>query len=170
MDLQHAGEIRSVPRTPFAKAFHAYRNGDAALGDSLFTVAIQTAQSDRQRADFYYSRAQSPYGSSDDFERAVASYPAHGPSLYRLAGLVANEVGRPSEPEGRAAHWCLADQYRQVAEFASDERIAESARRAAAGYERAAPTREQVAALGWRSGQTVTVAYGDDQTCETTVR
>ena len=73
-------------------------------------------------------------------------------------------------PEGRAAYWCLADRYRQVAEFASDERISENARRAAAGYERAAPTREQVAALGWRSGQAVTVTYGDDQTCETTVR
>ena len=166
--IVHREDIRALKHgAPPMPRVWPVRDGDA---DSLFAAALQRASSDRQRADFYYARGQSPYGSSDDFDRAIELHPTHGPSLYRLAGVFAHEVGRPSEPEGRAEYWCLADRYRHVAEFASDEQIVENARRAAAGDERAAPTREQVAALGWRSGQTVTVAYGDDQTCETTVR
>ena len=72
--------------------------------------------------------------------------------------------------DGRAAYWCPADEYRRVARVASDERVARAALRAAEAYERAAPPPSSFMGAGWREGDRITVAYGDGETCTTTVR
>ena len=153
------------PRTLAALAFQAYREGDTSRGNSLFERAIQNADSNLQRADFYYSR-----GRSGDIRSALRVFPSHGPSLYALAGQKANAVGRPSSLTGRFAYWCLADEYRSVAAQTTDSRIASVARTAAARYERAAPTREQYFLAGYQPGQTVTASLGAFGSCSTRVR
>ena len=85
-------------------------------------------------------------------------------------GDVADELGRPSSVRGRFAFWCLADIYRNVAASTSDSRIASTARRAAAQYERAGPTREQYRSLGLEPGDSVTATLGASGTCTTRVR
>ena len=158
------------PRTLFALALQSYREGDSTEGNRLFQRAIENAQSNAQRADFYYSRGTTPYGGSSDFNRALEFFPSHGPSLYRRAGLIADAVGRPSSVRGRFAFWCLADIYRNVAASTSDSRIASTARRAAAQYERAGPTREQYFLEGFRPGQSVSASLGAYGSCTTRVR
>ena len=70
----------------------------------------------------------------------------------------------------RAACWCLADEYRRVAEAAGAERISHAAARAADAYERAAPPESSWVGAGWRSGDRIAVALGDGATCTTVVR
>ena len=165
------GHGSDEPRTPVARAFQAYREGDVSRGDSLFEHAIKTADSDRQRAYFLYSRASTGFGNPEVLiDSALAYDPTHGPSLYRRAGQGADRIGRPPTVEGRAAYWCLADEYRRVAEATDDERIAHAARTAASRYDAAAPTAGQAEAAGWRAGQTVTVEVADGETCTTAVR
>ena len=158
------------PRTLLALAFQAYRDGESGRGNDLFNRAITNAQSNAQRADFFYSRGQSPYGSASDFNRALEYFPNHGPSLYRRAGLIAQSVGRPSSLRGRFAYWCLADIYRNVAASSSDANIAATARRAAAGYERAGPSRDQYFLEGFSPGQSVSASLGAYGSCTTRVR
>ena len=158
------------PRTLLALAFQAYRDGDAGRGSSLFDRAITNAQSNAQRADFFYSRGVSGYGSSSDFSRALEYFPNHGPSLYRRAGLIANSVGRPSSLRGRFAYWCLADIYRNVAASSNNATISANARRAAAGYERAGPSRDQYFLEGFSPGQSVSASLGAYGSCTTRVR
>ncbi|PAP77285.1 hypothetical protein [Rubrivirga marina] len=158
------------PRTLLALAFQAYRDGESGRGNDLFNRAITNAQSNAQRADFFYSRGVSAYGSSSDFNRALEYFPNHGPSLYRRAGLIAQSVGRPSSLRGRFAYWCLADIYRNVAASSSSAEIAASARRAAAGYERAGPSRDQYFLEGFSPGQSVSASLGAYGSCTTRVR
>ncbi len=158
------------PRTLLALAFQAYRDGDSGRGNDLFNRAITNAQSNAQRADFYYARGTGSYGSANDFTRALEYFPNHGPSLYRRAGLIAQSVGRPSSLRGRFAYWCLADLYRNVAASSSDSRISGTARRAAAQYERAGPSRDQYFLEGFSPGQSVTASLGAYGSCTTRVR
>lgn len=159
------------PRTLVALSFQAFRDGDTSRGNQLFDRAIQNAQSNAQRADFLYSRAAAGFGNASQLiNQALQYYPQHGPSLYRRAGLIANSVGRPNSLRGRFAYWCLADEYRQVAALATDGSIASAARRAAAQYERAGPSREQYFLEGFRPGQTVTASLGAFGSCTTRVR
>ncbi|WP_412063269.1 hypothetical protein [Rubrivirga sp. IMCC45206] len=158
------------PRTLFALALQNYRDGNSGEGSRLFDRAIANAQSNAQRADFFYSRGVSPYGGASDFNRALEYFPSHGPSLYRRAGLIANSVGRPSSLRGRFAYWCLADIYRNVAASTNDSRIASASRRAAAQYERAGPSREQYFLEGYSPGQSVSSSLGAYGSCTTRVR
>ena len=158
------------PRTLLGLAFANYADGNSSEGNALFARAIENAQSNAQRADFHYSRGVSAYGSSSDFNRALEYLPSHGPSLYRRAGLIANAVGRPSSVRGRFAYWCLADIYRNVAASSSDGQIAANARRAAAQYDRAGPSREQYFLEGFTPGQSVTASLGAYGSCTTRVR
>ncbi len=159
------------PRTLVALAFQRFRDGDTAQGNSLFQRAIENAESNLQRADFYYARANAGFGNvSSLINDALRVYPAHGPSLYRRAGLIANSVGTQRSLRGRFAYWCLADEYRNVAARTTDSRIASLARTAAARYERAAPTREQYFLEGYSPGQTVSASLGAYGSCSTRVR
>ena len=160
------------PRTLFALALQSYRDGDSSGGSSLFDRAIQNAESNVQRADFYYSRGVSAYGPglSSDINQALQYFPSHGPSLYRRAGLIAQSVGSPSSLRGRFAYWCLADIYRNVAATTTDGRIAGLARNAAARFERAGPTREQYFLEGYSPGQSVSSSLGAYGGCTTRVR
>ena len=145
---------------------------DEAEGDRSFALAIEHAVSDRERADFHSARGVRGHGPglATDLDRALALYPLHGPSLYRRAGLIANAVGRRSSARGRIAYWCLADIYRTVAAASGDDRIADAARRAAAQYERAAPS-EIVDALGGPAiGAEVAGDLGAYGRCTTVVR
>ena len=158
------------PRTLVALAFQALREGDAGRGNQLFDQALTNAQSNAQRADFLYARAQAGLGNrSQLINRALQTFPSHGPSLYARAGLIADAVGRPSSLTGRFAYWCLADEYRNVAAVTSGS-IAQAARRAAAQYERAGPSRESYFLEGYRPGQTVSASLGAYGSCSTRVR
>lgn len=149
------------PRTLYALSVRARREGDAARSNELFERAIANAESNAQRADFYYSRG--------DYTRALQVFPSHGPSLYRRAGLIGQAVGRQSSLRGRFAYWCLADIYRNVAAQTSGNTAAQ-ARRAAAQYERAGPTREQYFLEGFRPGESVSASLGAYGSCTTRVR
>ena len=70
----------------------------------------------------------------------------------------------------RAVYWCLADEYRQVARVTGAERISHAAGRVADAYEQAAPPESAYAEMGWRSGNQITVTFGDGETCTTVVR
>lgn len=157
------------PTTLYALSNRAYREGNRARGNELFDRAIAGAASNSQRADFYYSRGQGRFGSASDFTRALEYFPSHGPSLYRRAGLIGDAVGRQSSLRGRFAYWCLADTYRNVAASTSGS-TRDAARRAAAQYERAGPTREQYFLEGFRPGQSVTASLGAYGSCTTRVR
>jgi tetratricopeptide (TPR) repeat protein len=151
------------PRTLYALAVRAYREGDRTRGNGLFDRAIANASSNAQRADFYYSRGAGSYGSASDFTRALEYFPSHGPSLYRRGGP-------GGTPRGPFAYWCLADIYRNVAAASTDGRITSASRRAAAQYERAGPTREQYFLDGFRPGDSVTASLGAYGSCTTRVR
>ena len=158
------------PRTLVALAFQALREGDTQEGNRLFDRALTNAQSNAQRADFIYARAQAGLGNrSQLINRALQYFPSHGPSLYARAGLIADAVGRPSSLTGRFAYWCLADEYRNVAAVTSGS-IAQTARRTAARYEQAGPSREQYFLEGYRPGQSVSASLGAYGRCTTRVR
>ncbi|MDT0631622.1 hypothetical protein [Rubrivirga litoralis] len=158
------------PRTLVALAFQAFREGDTARGNELFDRGLTNAASNAQRADFLYARSAEGFGNTSQLvNRALQYFPSHGPSLYARAGMIADAVGRPSSLTGRFAYWCLADEYRNVAAVTSG-RIADAARRAAAGYERAGPSRESYFLEGYRPGQTVTASLGAYGSCSTRVR
>ena len=150
------------PQTLNALSARARREGDTARANELLQRAIDNAKSNAQRADFYYLAGQ--------YDRALQVFPSHGPSLYRRAGLIGQAVGQPTTTEGRAAYWCLADLYRDVAARTSGT-IAQNSRRAASAYERAAPTREQYFLNpGWRPGESVRASLGSYGSCTTRVR
>lgn len=82
-----------------------------------------------------------------------------------------NELTRSHSAVERAEYWCLADEYRSVAERASDPRVAAAARRAAEQYERAGPAPDEYDQVtDWRRGQRITVSLKGGRTCTTTVR
>ncbi|MEM1116046.1 MAG: hypothetical protein AAF845_04935 [Bacteroidota bacterium] len=153
------------PNTLAALAFQAYREGDTARGNGLFDRAIENAESNAQRADFYYSRRQ-----SGDINNALRVFPSHGPSLYQRAVNIGNAIGRPTTLRGRFAYWCVADEFRNVAARTTDSRIARTARTAAARYERSGPSREQYFLAGFQPGQTVSASLGAYGRCSTRVR
>lgn len=159
------------PRTLLALAFGEFRGGNSAQGNQFFDRAIANAGSNGQRSDFYYARAARGYGNrSQLISECLRLNPSNGSCIYARAGFIADAVGRPSGVRGRAAYWCLADIYRNVAATTSGA-IAANSRRAAAGYERAGPTREQYfLELGWQPGQTVTASLGSFGSCSTRVR
>lgn len=158
------------PRTLLALSIQAYRDGNASRGADFFQRAIANAGSNADRANFHYTRYTVTRNASDLTE-ALRYNPTHGPSLITRASFTANAVGRPTDVRGRAAYWCLADLYRNVAASTTDSRIAAQARAAAAQYERAGPTREQYfLSEGWRPGQTITASLGSAGSCTTRVR
>ena len=161
-----------VPRVYAARALRAFEAGDEVLGDSLFAIALTTAVSDRQRADFLSSRVAAGLGDVQELTaRALAYDPWHGPSLYRRAGLIADAVGRPTSFRGRFAYWCLADEYRRVAAITNDEHIARLARAAANQYEALAPNLgNALITEGPEAGQIITVPFVDGGSCTTVVR
>ena len=85
-------------------------------------------------------------------------------------GLVTDTVDHHKGTGERAVYWCLADEYRQVAQATGAERISQAAGRAADAYEQAAPPESAYAEMGWRSGDQITVTFGDGETCTTVVR
>lgn len=156
----------STAKTAFAVAVMMWQRGNSEKGEGFFNQALTLAESNSQRADFYYSRGALGYGNkSEMISQALRYEPAHGPSLYAQAQSRAQAVGQPGSIEGRAAYWCLADAFNRVA-ATGDPRVADAARQAAAGYLRAAPSREEYFFQGWRPGMRVTAANG----CSTTVR
>ena len=158
------------PRTLLGLAFREYRAGNSSQGNDFFQRAVANASSNGERADYYYARYARTRNSAD-ITQALQYNPAHGPSLYTRAGFIADAVGRQSSTRGRAAYWCLADIYRNVAASTTDGRIASQARNVAARYERAGPTREQYFLdPGWTPGQTVSASLGSYGSCNTRVR
>ena len=149
------------PRLLYALSVRARREGDTARANELFQRAIDNAESNAQRADFYYSAGQ--------YDRALQVFPSHGPSLYRRAGLIAQSVGRPTSLRGRFAYWCLADIYRNVAAQTSGQ-IASNARTTASRFERAGPSRDQYFLEGFSPGQSVSASLGAYGSCTTRVR
>lgn len=159
-------------RTYAARALDELEYGDDVLGDSLFALALETAASDRQRADFLASRAAAELGDVRALtDRALGYDPWHGPSLLRRADLLAQQIGRPSTLRARFAYWCLADEYRRVAVVAGDAHTAQRARAAADRYDRLGPGDALRDALGaLKPGETVTAPFGEGRTCTTVVR
>ncbi len=157
------------PRLLYAIAQREYAAGNRTRGNELFNRAIAEAESNAQRADFFYSRGSGRYGSAADFTRALEYFPSHGPSLYRRAGLIGEAVGRPTSLRGRFAYWCLADIYRNVAASTTGQ-VRDASRRVAAQYERSGPTREQYFLEGFRPGQSVSASLGSYGSCTTRVR
>ena len=160
------------PNTLLGLAFRAFRNGNSTEGNRLFDRAIANASGGTQRANFYAARAQRGYGNvSQLINTCIQQNASNGYCQFRRAGFIGDAVGRPSSVEGRAAYWCLADIYRQVAAVSDNAQIRDSARRAAAQYERAGPTREQYFfSTSWRPGQTVSSSLGSYGSCSTRVR
>ena len=142
------------PRTLLALAFQAFADGNSGEGDRLFNRALTNAPSNAARADYLYARQSRDYGGGG-CSAALRYDPTHAPCRYSQLGALANSVGRPTSLTGRFNYWCLADRYRQLAASTNDSRIASAARRAAAGYDRAGPTREQYFFEGYKPGQTV---------------
>ncbi len=159
------------PRTLLALSFNAFRDGNSSQGTQLFDRAIANSGSNAQRADFFYARATRGYGNRAQLIGECLRYnPSNGACAYTRAGFIAEAVGRPTSVQGRAAYWCLADIYRNVAATTSGA-VATNARRAATGYERAGPTREQYfLEARWQPGQTVTASLGSFGSCSTRVR
>ncbi|MEM6327016.1 MAG: hypothetical protein AAF791_07860 [Bacteroidota bacterium] len=147
----------------------SWRRDNREQAEEYFNQAIAKAETNAQRADFYYARAAGGLGSRSSLLQQALSYqPQHGPSLYAQAQAYASGVGRPSSPEGRAAFWCLADRFNRVA-ASGDPRVASRARRAAAGYNRAGPAREDYFFKGWSPGQSIRASSGS-VSCTTRVR
>lgn len=169
-EFQRDTETTTDPRRLYAMAIRSYRSGNASAGNDYFNRAIENAASNGQRADFHYGR-YTVRNDRSDLTAALRYNPTHGGSLYTQATFVASSVGSPRDVRGRAAYWCLADRFRQVAATTTDSRVAATARSAAARYERAGPTREQYfLSEGWRPGQTVTASLGSAGSCTTRVR
>lgn len=157
------------PGTLYALFVRSWRRGNTSQAEDYFRQAIANAASNAQRADFHYSRATRGYGSrSSNIARALEYQPSHGPALYTRAQDYARGIGSPSSVEGRAAYWCLADRFNQVA-ATGDPRVASAARSAAAGYNRAGPRSEDYFFKGWSRGQSVRVSSGS-VSCTTRVR
>lgn len=160
------------PNTLLGLSFRAFRNGNSGEGNRLFDRAIAGASGGTQRANFYAARAQKGYGNvSSLINSCIQQNANNGYCQFRRAGFIGDAVGRPSSVEGRAAYWCLADIYRNVAAVSDNPQISSSARRAASQYERAGPTREQYFfSTSWRPGQTVSASLGSYGSCSTRVR
>ena len=160
------------PTTLLGLAFRSFRNGNSSEGNRLFDRAIANASGSTQRANFYAARAQKGYGNVGSLiNQCIQANPNNGYCQFRRAGFIGDAVGRPSSVEGRAAYWCLADIYRNVAAVSDNPQISASARRAATQYERAGPTREQYFfSTSWRPGQTVSASLGSYGSCSTRVR
>ena len=169
LSLPEITENVDDPTLLYALSQRSYRNGDRTEGNQFFDRAIANASSNAQRADFFYSRGSSRFGSSSDFTRALEYFPSHGPSLYRRAGLIGEAVGQRRDLRGRFAYWCLADIYRNVA-ASTTGRVRDASRRVAAQYERSGPTREQYFLEGFRPGQSVSASLGSYGSCTTRVR
>lgn len=143
------------------------REEDAALAEQHFALALEAAGTDHLRADLLYSRAASG-GADSLYALALRHQPDHGPTVYSLAQRHARGLGRPDSLTARAAYWCLADRFHEVA-ATGDPRVERAALRTAAAYERAAPSPEDYASNGWRRGQVIHVASGE-VSCTTRVR
>jgi len=169
-EFQRDVETTTDPRRLYAMAIRSYRAGNASAGNDFFNRAIANASSNAQKADFHYSRYTVRRDRSD-LTAALRYNPTHGGALYTQATFVADAVGRRTDVAGRAAYWCLADRFRQVAATTTDSRVAATARSAAARYDRSGPSREQYfLAMGWRPGQTITASLGSAGSCTTRVR
>ena len=157
------------PNQLFALFVRSWRRGDRAQAEEYFNQAIANSSSNAQRADFYYSRAQRGFGSAGSLLQQALSYqPSHGPTLFLQARNYADGIGRPSSVDGRAAYWCLADRFNRVA-ATGDPRVASAARRTAAGYNRAGPSREDYFFKSWTPGQSIRATSGS-VSCTTRVR
>ena len=161
------------PSTLYALAMRAFRNGNSSEGNRLFDRAIANEGSNARKSDYFAARASKGYGSKPALIRQCLQYNAsNGNCLFLEAGLKgdAARAAAGNSVEGRAAYWCMADIYRNVAAVTSGN-IAASARRAAAQYERAGPSREQYFfSTSWRPGQTVSASLGSYGRCSTRVR
>ena len=161
------------PSTLYSLAMRAFARGNTTEGNRLFDRAIANAGSNATRANFYAARASKGYGNKASLIRQCLQYNSTNSNcLFLEAGLKgdAARAAAGSSVEGRAAYWCMADIYRNVAAVSSGQ-IAAAARRAANQYERAGPSRDQYFfATSWRPGQTVTASLGAYGSCRTRVR
>ena len=161
------------PSTLYSLAMRAFARGNSTEGNRLFDRAIANAGSNATRANFYAARASKGYGNKSQLIRQCLQYNSTNSNcLFLEAGLKgdAARAAAGSSVEGRAAYWCMADIYRNVAAVSSGQ-IAAAARRAANQYERAGPSRDQYFfSTSWRPGQTVSASLGAYGTCRTRVR
>jgi hypothetical protein len=152
-----------------AFAIRVYRRGDAQRAAYYSDQALETASDDAQRADFVYSLAARGHADADSLYRRALDYqPNHGPARFALARLFAAGIGQPRSVDERAAYWCLADRFREVA-ASGDTRVTTAAEQAAKSYERAGPSREDYSILGWTRSQSVELTSGV-VSCSTIVR
>ena len=153
------------PNTLIGLAVRACRDGNRSQATTYFENALSKASGNGQRADFAYAMAARGCGS---YDRVLQYDPGHGPTLYRQISNRASSIGRPSSVEGRAAYWCIADQFSRLA-ASGDSRIASQARRAASQYNRAGPSSQDYFFKGWTRGQSIRASSGG-VSCTTTVR
>ena len=165
-----AGSIDQLSASQLYALFRrSYRRGDRTQAEDYFNQAIAKAANNAQRADFYYSRAAAGAGNKSSLYAQALSYqPNHGPTLFAQARDYASGIGRPGSVDGRAAYWCLADRFSNVA-ATGDPRVASAARRTAAGYNRAGPSRDDYFFKGWSPGQSIRASSGS-VSCTTRVR
>lgn len=152
----------------FALFVRSWNRGDRVRAEAYFQTALDLAETSRERADLCYARVARDMGEQCT-RRALDDAPAHGPLLYLQASRLASAIGEPVRAHARAAYWCLADEFSRVA-ATGDPRVADTARRQAQEYERAAPTREQyIFETDWRPGDTIQARSGG-VSCTTRVR
>ncbi|MEM1054189.1 MAG: hypothetical protein AAGI52_01580 [Bacteroidota bacterium] len=126
----------------YALFVRSWRRGDQERAEAYFQVALDLSENDLQRADFHYARAARDMGDIEvHLQRGVEI--GHGPSLYLRATRLASRMGPTETIEQRAAYWCIADAFLEVA-ATGDPRVASRAREAARHYRDAGPSREDV--------------------------
>lgn len=157
-----------------ALAARAARAGNVAEAMGHFGEALTRATAPSEQRDIHYQMAalQARSGQTQEayahLGEALAIDASHGPSLYLRAQLIANSVPASGTPAQRAAYWCAADLFQQIANL-GDPVSTSAARRAAFRYNGMGPASSEYAAAGWRAGQRVETTHGFGP-CSTTVR
>ena len=161
-----------TPELLCALGSRAARNGQIETAQGHVNEGIAMATSNAQKRDCAYRAAASAQaggnsGAAYRLAGQALQYDSnHGRSLYLRAGIVARTV-RGGSMERRAAYWCFADMFNRAA-ATGDPAIAAAARRAAAGYNRSAPSQREYF-FKWSPGQRVSASHGYGS-CSTTVR
>ena len=165
-----AGSVDQLSASQLYALFRrSWRRGDRSQAEEYFNQAVAKAASNAQRADFYYSRAASGLGNASSLYQQALSLPAQPrPDALRAGPQLRQRHRPPLQRRQRAAYWCLADRFNNVA-ATGDPRVASAARRTAAGYNRAGPSREDYFFKGWSPGQTIRASSGS-VSCTTRVR
>lgn len=149
------------------------REGNLSEAMAYCQNALGYAESNAERSDVLYRMASiqnAANNSSQAYDyagQALQYNGSNGKALYLRATIFASGV-RGGSTRAAMGYWCVADQFSRAA-ATGDPAIAANARRAAARYNAAGPSRQAYFFEGFRPGQSVSVSTGYG-TCSTTVR